>query len=293
MTSADQSDWIIIRNTHPAIVDRKIYLKAQRLLDTKFASTEQRGSNPRRKHHGKTWDGKRSRFILSGIIFCSKCGSRYQGVTIQKGKINLDGTRCKNFYYACGGYISKGKSVCQKNSIPQQVLEKTAIDALLGYYAKYLEEGGKELLIKAIKSQLKCEDRDISNALIRNREELRKIEPVINNLLDNITPKNREAVDKRIKQLQKKRKQLENIREELEQLENQQQQVTSLTAETIKFIRSLKDTFTHDLPQEKLVVLRQCIEKIWVNKPAAQIKLAIYVVPAGNLQVSQELKVSV
>ncbi len=152
---------------------------------------------------------------------------------------------------------------------------------------------GKELLIKAIKSQLKCEDRDISNALIRNREELHKIEPVINNLLDNITPKNREAVDKRIKQLQKKRKQLENIREELEQLENQQQQVTFLTAETIKFIRNMEHTFTQGLPQEKLVVLRQCIEKIWVNKPAAQIKLAIYVVPAGNLQVSQELKVSV
>ena len=43
-------------------------------------------------------------------------------------------------------------------------------------------------------------------------------------------------------------------------------------------------TLTKGPPQEKLVVLRQCIEKIWINKPDGEIKLAIYQVPAGKLQ---------
>ncbi len=61
----------------------------------------------------------------------------------------------------------------------------------------------------------------------------------------------------------------------------------------MQFLGGLEFTLHNGLPQEKLVALRQCIEKIWVNKPAGEIKLAIYLVPTGNLQVSQELKVSV
>jgi len=49
-------------------------------------------------------------------------------------------------------------------------------------------------------------------------------------------------------------------------------------------------SFIQGLPQEKLVALRQCIEKIRVNKPAGEIKLAIYQVPAGNLQDTVEVK---
>jgi hypothetical protein len=46
-------------------------------------------------------------------------------------------------------------------------------------------------------------------------------------------------------------------------------------------------------PQDKLVALRQCIKKIIVNKPAGELKLSIYFVPTGNLQATQECKISV
>ena len=44
---------------------------------------------------------------------------------------------------------------------------------------------------------------------------------------------------------------------------------------------------------EKLVIMWQCIEKIWINKPTGEIKLAIHQVPAGNLQNSIEIKTSI
>ena len=46
------------------------------------------------------------------------------------------------------------------------------------------------------------------------------------------------------------------------------------------------------MPQEKLSSLRQCIEKIWINKPDEEIKLIVRRVPKGNIQITEELTVS-
>ena len=58
----------------------------------------------------------------------------------------------------------------------------------------------------------------------------------------------------------------------------------------LQFISGLDFTLTQGLPQEKLATLRQCIEKIHINKPANEIKIQICEVPTGNLQVIKELK---
>ena len=58
----------------------------------------------------------------------------------------------------------------------------------------------------------------------------------------------------------------------------------------MQFISTLEFTLIDGLPQEKLVVLRQCIEKIMIDKPAGEIKLAIFQIPAGNLQSIRECK---
>ena len=63
--------------------------------------------------------------------------------------------------------------------------------------------------------------------------------------------------------------------------------------EAMRFISGLEFTLREGLPQEKLVALRQCVEKIWINKPAGTLKLAIRQVPAGNLQAIQEREVSI
>ncbi len=57
----------------------------------------------------------------------------------------------------------------------------------------------------------------------------------------------------------------------------------------MQFISGLEFTLTEGLPQEKLVALRQCIERILINKPANEIKILIREVPAGNLRKVQEL----
>jgi len=118
-----ESEWIVIKDAHEALVSRRLWELAQQLLAAKPAAQEQRGTNPRspRKletpdyqtpataghpkakdvastndarhtqvpsllHVGGGWVGPRARFLLSGLIRCAHCGHRYEGYT-QRGKV--------------------------------------------------------------------------------------------------------------------------------------------------------------------------------------------------------------
>jgi hypothetical protein len=251
-------------------------------------SIEQRLRFSEHNTHGKTWNGQRSRFILSGLMECGLCGGRYQGVTRIKGKKRLDGTRVKNFYYGCGGYITKGKSVCEMNLIPQKVLEKTVIGTILNFYKPLLGKGGRRKLTEAVKTQIGSEAEEFVTARERARRELTKNQATINNLLDNITPANRDFVDQHLSELRKQKNQLETRLEELDQLSLSQAEINSIVSDSMKFIAGLEFILREGFPQDKLVALRQCVKKINIDKPAREVKLAIYLVPTGNLQAEQE-----
>lgn len=283
-----KQDWIVVRDAHPPLVSRRLFEQARQRLETEPSSIKQRGKN-----HGRHWNGQCSRFILSGLMKCSLCGCRYQGVTRNKGKKRLDGTKVKNFYYGCGGYITKGTSICQMNAIPKEVLESKVIETVLDFYRSYLEKGSRQKLAEAVKAQTGTEKEDITSAHQRAQTELESITKIINNLLDNITETNRDHVDRRLNELTTKKQQIEARLEELERLSLSQAEIDTIVTEGMQFLAGLEFTLHNGLPQEKLAALRRCIEKIWVNKPAGEIKLAIFRVPAGNLQAAQEFKVSV
>ena len=289
----DKTDWIIVPDAHPAIVSRRLFQSAKDRLDNNISSLEQRGMDPRLKTHGKTWSGKRSRFILSGLVKCAVCGSRYHGVTTRKGKNKADGTKTVTYSYGCGGYITKGKSVCNMNSISQERLESKIIDAVLEFYQQYLEPDGRKTLANAVKEQSGLEKQDITEARDRAKTEQERISRIIDNLLDNITATNREHVDKRLNELTTKKQQIETRLEELERLNMSQDQIKALATEAIGFISGLEFTLTQGLPQEKLATLRQCIEKIYINKSNNSIKIQIREVPVGNLQKTEYLEIEI
>ena len=212
-------------------------------------------------------------------------------MTTRKGKAKSDGTKTVSYSYGCGGYINKGKSVCQMNSIPQKELEQKVIDAVLEFYQPYLEKGGRGKLAHAIKEQTGFEKQYITEARQRAISEKERITGIINNLLDNITPANREHIDKRFNELETQRKQIEIRLEELERLNISQDEIDALVTEAMKFISGLEFTLKQGLPQEKLVALRQCIEKVHINKPANQITMLIHQMPTGKLNSVHEIEV--
>ena len=63
----------------------------------------------------------------------------------------------------------------------------------------------------------------------------------------------------------------------------------SIITEAMQYISGLEFTLTQGLPQEKLAALRQCIEKIYINKYNGRIKMQIREVPTGNMKTTQEI----
>ncbi|TKJ33057.1 MAG: hypothetical protein CEE38_21500 [Planctomycetes bacterium B3_Pla] len=288
-----KEDWIVVRDAHPPLISRRLFEQIRQRLESHPNSIEQCQRFSRANTHGKTWNGQRSRFILSGLMKCSLCGSRYQGVTKAKGKKRLDGTRVKTFYYGCGGYIAKGRSICEMNLVPQKVLEETVIKMVLDSYRPLLGKGGRTKLAEAVKAQIGSEAEEFVAARKRAQRKLDKISKTINNLLDNITSANREFVDRRLGELKQQKHQLEARLEELDQLSLSRDEINSIVSDSMRFLAGLEFVLREGVPQEKLVALRQCVEKISVDKPNGKITLAIYLVPVGNLQAIRESTASV
>jgi hypothetical protein len=205
----------------------------------------------------------------------------------------LDGTQVKNFYYGCGGYSAKGRSICEMNAIAQKVLEETISKSVLDFYKPFLKKGGRTKLAEAVKTQIGSEAEEFVAARKRAQRELSKIDKTINNLLDNITSANREFVDRRLGERQQLKLQLQTRFEELDRLSLARDEINSIVSDSMKFLAGLEFILREGLSQEKLVALRQCIEKISVNKPGGQIKLAIYLVPAGNLRATRKSTASI
>ncbi len=107
---------------------------------------------------------------------------------------------------------------------------------------------------------------------------------------NNITETNRGHVDRRLNELTTQKQQIEVRLEELERLSLSQAEIDTIVNESMQFLAGLEFTLHNSLPQEKLTTLRQCIEKIKINKSSGEISLVIRKVPVGNLLDTQEIK---
>ena len=159
--------------------------------------------------------------------------------------------------------------------------------------SRFLDKGGRKKLAEAVKAQIGSEAEEFVAARKRAQRQLNKIDKTINNLLDNITSANREFVDKRLGALKQEKYQLEARLEELDQLSLSRDEINSIVLDSMKFLAGLEFTLREGVPQEKLVALRQCVEKVSVDKPNGKITFAIYLVPVGNLQATRESKASI
>lgn len=230
-----EADWITTRGAHEAIIPRRLFDQARQ----KRLACARPEYNP---HHGKTWNGKRSQFILSGLMQCALCGSRYQGVTRTNGRKRKDGTAQKHRYYGCGGYVTRGTAICTKlHAIRQKALEWAVIETVLEFYKKYRGKTGSKRLAAAIKGQVGSETKELVTAQKRAQKEHRQISSTINNLLDSLTMANRDLVDQRLTELKTRLRELDGRLAELDHLILSQVQIKELAAEASDFLGRLED----------------------------------------------------
>lgn len=261
LVANQESDWIIIKDTHQALIPRRTFEQARRSREERPSSSSQRGKVSRPIGN---WKGQRSRFILSGLLECALCGNRYQGYTCTKGKRRTDGTVVKTFSYACGGYITKGAKVCQLNPINQDVLEKTAIDAVIEFYKPYL--GNRRKLLAAIREATGLESKEVASKRKQLQKEMDQIAKTINKLIDNISEINREFVDRRLIELRRQRDSIQLQLEQLDGLAVSESELQTMTNDAMRFITGMEFILRNGVPEERRSVLRNCVSRIRTNK---------------------------
>ncbi len=62
-----------------------------------------------------------------------------------------------------------------------------------------------------------------------------------------------------------------------------------IVTDALQFVSGLKFTLNQGLPQEKLCALRQCVERILIDKPGWSVIVKIKAVPASTIQEVEEL----
>ena len=89
---------VVVEDAHPALVSKERWRKCQEILASKA-----KGTTPKR-----TGRGARSKYLLTGLVKCARCGYSFQGDTHRR-----TGWRS----YQCGGYVAGGRSVCQRSNV--------------------------------------------------------------------------------------------------------------------------------------------------------------------------------
>lgn len=99
-----EEDWIVVQNTHEAIIDRETFEKVKGLL----------------KRDTRTAPAQKQLYLFSGFLRCADCGRA----------MSRTSRRDLYVYYQCGTYKSLSKTACTMHSIRNDRLEAAVLYAI-------------------------------------------------------------------------------------------------------------------------------------------------------------------
>lgn len=158
------SDYVIIKDNHPSIIDRDIWNNVQIKL------------NENRKKFEEYSTGY-SKSIFSNKIICGNCGNKYRKRTM-KNKDNSD-----RVTYKCNVNYSKGKKECINGSY---IREDVLIDIFIELLTRISDDKDRKIFIKNMMLALEqsLNDSNMFKRLDIIKKQLSKIEVKKDRLLD-------------------------------------------------------------------------------------------------------------
>jgi DNA invertase Pin-like site-specific DNA recombinase len=265
-------DWVVSKDAHPALISRTLFQAAR-------AKREARRSDPS-DYHYRSGQGAHSPFLLTGLIRCLHCGHTWQGYTTHKGRKRNDGTAVKTLGYACGGYVTKGKACCQRHVLPKEEVEEWVFAQIAHIVQAYLKDGAGEELRKMIAQEVAGGDRFDATELATVRQRQVDVEAAIENLLDNLTPTNRDYVDRRIAKLKDETVELKQQEEALQERQGQECQAAELAQIALALAPRVEQISRFGTVEEKRVFVRAFVREIEFDPVSRTGTAYLYAVPA-------------
>lgn len=157
-----ESEWIIVENTHPAIVTQELFDRVQIEV------------NKNKKYVSK---GKTTR-LFQNMIFCKECGHSI-GITNKKIKTGLSSFTVCNFYAKYSKY-----NMCSPHRLNYNLLEEDLLCFLRKIGEEFLNECDKKRLIEeSIKIQ-KSEIIKFEKQIEKNEREIEKNQNILTRLYE-------------------------------------------------------------------------------------------------------------
>ena len=247
-------DWVVTKDAHPALISRTLFQAAS-------SKRQSRKLDPSQYSY-RTGHGAHSPFLLTGLITCRRCEHTWQGYTTNKGRKRNDGTSVKTLGYACGGYVTKGKSCCKRLVLPKEEIEEWVLGVIARIVSGYLDDGAGEELRRMIEQEVAGSDRFDESGLAAVRQRRADIEATIENLLDNITPTNRDYVDRRIAKLKDETVELQQQEEALLEQQGRECQAEELAQAALALAPQVDQIARFGTVDEKRTFLRAFVREI-------------------------------
>jgi site-specific DNA recombinase len=196
----------------------------------------------------------RSPYLLSGLITCGRCGHRYQGRVTNSTKRRQDGSKIRTLYYACGGYVMKGTSTCQKFLLQKEPLERF-VEGLVADKVQALIRGeGIDILEKHVAGGEAARNRARREAA-RLRACVVQIEKKASLLLEGLTEDTQDFVNGKLRELATDKRRFQRQLQELESNQQTSTDAPSCLEQGLQTIRELPRRLTEArLPEHKAFI---------------------------------------
>ena len=217
-----------VEDAHPAIVSKRDFQKARRLL----GSRAPKKVNPRRAS---------SSYLLSGIAKCETCGKAMTAAEAKSGKYT---------YYICHSLLKRGKGTCKTPRLNAKSFEKLIVNEIREHV---LTESNIRDLVKLLDEEMDGVARDQRERLQNIEEELEDVKKRLARIWNHIETTDTEMADAsdRIKEHRERKEKLEVAAEEARALLKERRQfldsadtIATFAAEMSEFLKTSELTET-------------------------------------------------
>ena len=264
--SNPEADWIVKEDQHAPLVPPDLWRAAQRAM--RMRSGEQTPEEHRRTR-------RNSPFLLSGLVTCARCGHRFQGYKVTKGR-KPSQAKVETLYYACGGYVRSGNTVCRRALVPKDDFEAAAMDAAVEHLTKFVADGGSELLADLVDAERKPK---ASRAAVQRR--LADAQQKLDDAIGSLTPALAKLLESRILELQRT---VEDARGELEDIDRRQSSeelATEFVATIVADLARIASTVRAAPFLEQREVLRAITSGIRFDPDTGDAVMHVFAIPRG------------
>lgn len=262
------SKWVIIKNTHDAIIDQETFDIVQRLKEGRKRANTPMGEMP----------------VLSGMLYCADCGKKLYVCRTKSLQPSA-------YYYCCSTY-RKRQGLCSAHQIRIKVIDSIVLNDIKMHieFARAHEDEFIKLVSNETSAYTAKALSSLTKDLNASKTRFEKLDAIIQNLYeDKISGI---VSEDRFKKMNENYEQEQNsLKEKIAELEGKIKAINEQTASTSHFMELVQkytriDTLIHE-------VAREFIEKIIIHKAEKvdghrQMKIDIFYNGIGKVDLPNE-----